>query len=223
MTNVLDRFNRADGAVGNADSGQLWVPQAVDQGWIISGNALKRTGGPAFVHAINVVETGNSDGWVEATLVGTSGAGAFYIGLVGRVVNDNNHLLLQGLIGSGVYLYSKVGGGYNLWASYAFPLAFGDRIGLRVKGMIVAAYRNGVLLGSVDMVVAPSHAHSGATKWGVYNYTAGTAGLEDFNFKQPVKARNAANTGWDTGYVKRWDGAAWTPRTARRWSGTAWV
>ncbi len=118
MANALDRFNRADtddtansnaGTLGNADSGQAWsIPYAAWR-WKIVGNQAGRPNGPVG-QSIVWLDTGESDVLVEATLAGSGGG---YIGIVSRVIDDNNYLLIQCLIGSSAVPYTKMGGGFN--------------------------------------------------------------------------------------------------------------
>ncbi len=98
--------------------------------------------------------------------------------------------------------------------------AYGDRVGILVKGYTVAYHRNGVYGATQNLTSTAGMAHLNATNYGIYNYTAGTTRLDDFTVKTPEKTYDG--TSWQKNYKKVWNGTAWVTRAARRWDGSFW-
>jgi hypothetical protein len=221
MGNVIDRFNRPDtapdaGTLGIADTGQVWQQSSVAHKWQISNNQAGRPNGAGNVQSQAWVNAGIGDAWTEVTL---AGAGGGYIGLVGRVLDDFNHILIQCLIGNTMYAYIRTGGGYtNLGLSGTGAPAYGDRIGMRVFGSTLIVYRNGIASNTLNLGANSHHTRTG---WGLYNYTGGANKLDDFAVKVPAKVWNGS--AWVSQWAKTWDGALWKPRAVRRWDGVAWI
>ncbi len=66
--NVIDHFNRANGAIGSAETGHVWTG---DQ-WTIEGNTARRTGGTnaSWVDSELFADAGTPDVEVSATILG---------------------------------------------------------------------------------------------------------------------------------------------------------
>jgi len=224
MSNVLDRFNRANtndtgnGALGTADTGQAWTVPAAGWRWGIVDDKAGRPNGPTD-QAVAWIDAGESDVLVEATLMGEGGG---YIGIIARATDTNNYLLMQCQIGSATYAYTRYGGVFNGLPGAPPPgaPAYGDRVGILTKGLTVSFHRNGVYGPIQNLAGNPPVAHVNATKHGLYMYSAGANRLEDFSVKTPEKTYVGA--AWQKHYAKAWDGTTWIRRAVRRYDGANW-
>lgn len=75
---ALDTFNRADGSLGTADSGQSWLATDLAQWGVVSNHGM-RTAGTASIGAAVAIDSATANHTVEADI--TFGAGDTYAGL----------------------------------------------------------------------------------------------------------------------------------------------
>lgn len=147
---VRDSFSRPDSiyTLGTADSGQSWTLLAGNWG-VTSGVAQPRNSG-AGLNEVAVIESGRSNGFVQATLFGNvTGAEA---GLVFRAV-DANHYWTAVVDGTQTKVYRAVPGllGYDTAKvlMQTIPVSFGQgdvmRVEMREDAMQVL--KNGAVIG----------------------------------------------------------------------------
>lgn len=100
---VSDTFDRGNGPMGVADTGQVWgVVQTPSSTWAISGNKARATAANLSIIAL---ESGVSDCTVSADFDETSGEN----GIAWRIVDNDNHYMIFPRYNS---VYKKVDGTY---------------------------------------------------------------------------------------------------------------
>ena len=105
---VVDLFNRADGSLGTADSGQAWSVN----GFAISGNKVVPTSSGADVYA--AVDVGTPE--MEMVCDLNTGAATIDTGFIFRFIDNSNHLLA--IVSDGACrFYKKVADAYTMLAS----------------------------------------------------------------------------------------------------------
>lgn len=162
-TDSFDRTNAATlGAVPN--TGLVYEYYGVSGFEIVGGTAKKLT--PTLQASQAVVNTGTTNAEVTVQVVGTS-----YMGVVGRFVDTNNHILVQALVGGYAILYQKIGGVFTTLASPSNVFTSGDRLGLRVVGTTAVVLLNGAIIGTGSLTGAGALAN--ATRWGLNGYAIG--------------------------------------------------
>lgn len=163
-TSVTDTFNRADNAssMGNADTGQMWVPNSGT--WGISANRAYETG-VAGVQATTVVDSGMSDCYVEVTLTTFDDTGLCF-----RSTDDNNYFLTNGST-----LFRKQGGVYGGIGGIGGILS-GDVLKVELNGSSIKVYVNGSLALSVTDTFNQT-----ATKHGLRKNGTDVARFDDFS------------------------------------------
>lgn len=217
--NVIDRCNREDGPIGSADSGQAWVTPGTPQ-WTVLGNKLARTGGVEGWNGAEAwIDTGSADSLIEATC----GDNLTYVSFVQRCsVTPGAHFMILPTPNF-LYLYWTASGyNYAIIATYALPIAPGDRLGSLMIGTRWEIFLNGVskIVYNLDPNAAWS-ALLGNTRHGISSYYAGaTLTWDNVSIKVPVRIHDG--TAMKNRMVRVWDGAAHVRRAARRWNGTYW-
>jgi len=103
---AADSFNRANGAIGTADTGQSWATLNSSSTFNISSNQAAPTTVTGTLHTPCVVDAGVSDCVVSCDFVSSTSG----IGFVFRCVDDSNYWLA--LIFDGA-LYKKVAGSFT--------------------------------------------------------------------------------------------------------------
>jgi len=159
---VSDAFNRADSTttMGNADSGQTWVPNRGT--WGISSNRAYCVNS-AVGQCSTVIDSGLADCSVQMT-VQTTGD----VGMCWRSTDDNNHFL-----GGSGSIYRKQGGGYTLVASGS-AVSSGDVIKVVLSGSSHTLTKNGAAWCSFT-----DSFNSTATKHGIRHHNS-TSFFDDF-------------------------------------------
>lgn len=137
---AFDTFTRANGAIGRADSGQLW---AVGGGtWTVASNAAAAAadGGTGPLVTLPVRRP---DGTLSCVVTGTSGVH----GLVFRYVDGNNYWMIardNGVFyGNGVFIHKVVAGVVTLYGPISLPSSpttfrvamLGTRIRIEINGV----------------------------------------------------------------------------------------
>lgn len=101
---VWDSFNRANGAIGNADSGQAWVASGAKPLYVQSNVCIGDAAGA--LEDCHYIDCGQSDVFVQAELYLSASSG-LHCGLVWRLADaDNYHL---------VFLFYNGGTNYRLY------------------------------------------------------------------------------------------------------------
>ncbi len=122
---VSDSFNRANGAIGNADTGQPWVafvgtPVIFSNQYLANGVGL----------ATSAIDSGLTDCTVAVTML----SGQFS-GLIWRVVDGNNYLLCQWEPDNSLGVYTRIAGVFTLLADSApNVMATGRRVSITISG-----------------------------------------------------------------------------------------
>lgn len=185
MANVTDSFNRADDAatLGNADSGQTWVPDDSGGGffsvWGISGNRAYAPG-PAPDHQTQAyVETGKSDGTVAVKIAVYGGDD----GIIFRYRDVNNYLLATVVSGGTErIIYERVAFAFAaLDVSSGLSFGDGDVLGVVMSGTSIITTKNGSPFGTP---ITTSRFQT-ETKHGIRTYTGATGTttrFDDFSF-----------------------------------------
>lgn len=172
MPVVYDSFNRADGVMGNADSGRAWISQEASPG--IASNKAKAT-----TNAVTecVAESRTANGLIQETVnVGTPGGTGLGAGPLVRDVDTDNFLWAY------IYVNGVGGGSFNLAKIIA-----GVSTGLGAWGMpaentdyAMAVLANDtslrVYVDGVQRISATDAAHQTATKHGWRTSSAGGSG-----------------------------------------------
>lgn len=166
---VSDTFNRPDGSLGVADTGQVWSLLAGTLG--IVSNAATRTA----VTSPNVaaIESGHSNVDISVDMTWRANAG-----LVFRLSDQNNYFLTR--IMSGLYQIYKIENSVTTKiGEYAMPTTLGTVYSLKVtaSGDNILNYINGVLAISVQ-----SSFNTSATMHGITTRTSDSGDTLD-NFK----------------------------------------
>ena len=164
-SDIIDTFTRANGPVGNTETGQPWVARygGTLAAWDILNNNLRRIEGTT---GILIVAAEFSDGYVEA-VVGDP------VGLGTRVVarcDASGDCIMWSADGANTAIHKFEAGGYLTLGSHATAVQPGDTIRLEFEGSTLRGYVNGALL-----VTATSTFHQAALEHGVSVYDgAGT-------------------------------------------------
>jgi hypothetical protein len=137
---IGDSFDRADGSLGNATSGQAWVT-GVGLPVVASNKAAASTA----VNTRAYVESGKADGYVEIEMTHTGAATQSW--LVFRLSDGNNYWRV-GFNGGDLKMEKVVAGavttittGLSVWVFYDSPAAI--RVGVLLNGNSIAIRING--------------------------------------------------------------------------------
>lgn len=147
-----DSFNRANGSIGKADTGQMW--QTLNMGHSIVDNKLKS---PSIDDNISYVDVHTHNFEVVADLSWDS-----YASLVFRFKDNDNYLLVR-LNSLGLALYSKVAGTANELKIHAFTPVKGTTYNVRVHTLdtVLTIYLN-----DVEVISFSTSDHLNETKIG---------------------------------------------------------
>jgi len=161
---VTDSFNRADSTttMGNADTGQTWVPNSGT--WGISSNKARLVTGTS--QATTVLDSGLSDCTIEVTLSTFE-----YSGLCFRSTDDNNHFLTNA--GS---LSRREGGTFTKINDFSQGFASGDTIKVVLSSSSITVYRNGS-----SVLSATSSFNQSETFHGLRTNAGTNARFDDFS------------------------------------------
>lgn len=167
---VSDSFNRADGALGNADSGQAWTITNATWG-LVSGQVKALT--TASGYALADIDAGIADVAIQADIVfqGLGGSLAF------RVTNGANFYIAQ-LVGTQTRVYKCVGGAFTQLAVGGGAHTVGVTYTLRVEvvGSSIKVYENGVLV-----ITLTDATYTTQTRHGLYVDTTLATTIDNFS------------------------------------------
>lgn len=142
---LLDSFNRADGTVGNLDTGQTWVAEAGGS-WVVSSNALAMTGGTNKSLTVNV---GSTSMRVAATRLARASA---FTDIVASVVGASDYYRFQIDPTNGALYVGRLIGGVNTWLWNGAPPggSYTGRFEFTIKheagGTLITASANGTVV-----------------------------------------------------------------------------
>lgn len=173
---VSDDFNRANGALGTSDTGQVWADVTAAGGLTIVSNKVDAT---ADTWEAAYLETGMPDCIVQADIVpGTSSTEA---GIFARNDGTFNNLIgfIQGVSSGSVRLHKRVGGVYTEIGTGTNGNGPGvsEKLRLVCKGSSLQAYRNDVL-----EITVTDGANATLTKAGI-QLRASDATADNFSVK----------------------------------------
>ena len=133
FTTITDSFNRANGAIGSTDTGQVWT--SFSGTWEVDTNQAKISSAGGTQNHV-VVESTVSDCTITATMaVGDDG------GLCFRASDDNNLFVTSGLGGQ---LYRRTAGGFTSIGTFA-SFSASDVMRIVLSGTSISVFKNGVL------------------------------------------------------------------------------
>ncbi len=214
--NVVDHFNRVNGAIGSAETGHVWTG---DQ-WSIEENTARRTGGTngSRTGAELFADAGTPDVEVSATLL----ANTLQTGVILRHSAPGTHYLAILNTGStGAYIYRGNNGVYVTLALISLEAIATPRVTVRVRGQTITMFRNGIQVltaTDTDTTLAANTKH-GFT--GLYR-AAGYSTIDDLAIV-PALTKIWDGTVWKDRWARIWDGAAWRTRPVRKWDGAQWA
>lgn len=152
-TVVTDTFNRANGNLGNADSGQAWLTGGVaTTAWVVSSNVAKRASATTSVSDVAYIDIGKTDVILSADIVITnSSQGSSLIARMSGTTVDN--CMRFYMYGNGTLAIMKfIGGVQTTLAQTTFSYTSGASYSctFTCRGNIFSAYINGVLKVSTE-------------------------------------------------------------------------
>lgn len=183
---ALDTFNRADGSLGTADSGQNWtVPDSL---WKIVSNKAKYTVGGTGTYGKNAyIDSGITNHTVEADIV--RGTNDDYVGLCFQtaIASPDNTGWRFRCSGTTAYISLVLSGTFTDYASAEFSWSGGVQHHVKVVtyqsggNLYISAYIDGVLITSYT---GAAYIYSNLTNAGLCTIRAAAAPGSTFdNFK----------------------------------------
>lgn len=161
---VYDSFNRADGDIGTADSGQVWFGDTSPLYWSIVSNKAKRTKlTPAlFASAALTLPQSIGDYTVEADITMNATVSGDYAGLFGRGHPDCAYSVAVSIYNTGMALIA-IGSGRtssSTLATYSYSWTPGERHKIRLVLSGTNAY---VYLDETQIMTSAISAWSGGS------------------------------------------------------------
>lgn len=161
---VTDNFNRANGALGNAVTGQAWSTS--DAKVVINSNKANAPTASNFTQTSHAwIDAGVSDATAQATMLDDN---AF---LTFRVVDATNfYYWTNGVVArvvAGTATRIDSGGG---------TFTTNDVLKVTAVGATLRCYKNGTLV-----MILPASSHLGATKFGIGIAHSASLGVDDFS------------------------------------------
>lgn len=136
---VTDSFNRADGAIGVADSGQTW--QQAGTSALITGNKCRSTAGTQAY-----IDCGQSDVTIQLTMANRDPVNGS-TRIIARFLDTNNYLYWGENATTSTYqIVRKQGGLFTTLLDSGITPANGDVLKLVLSGSTLQGYRNGSLI-----------------------------------------------------------------------------
>ena len=177
---VVDRFNRVNGNLGNADSGQAWQSNGANTtAWIVSSNVAKRASVTNSVNDVAYIDCGRSDVVVSADITLTTYSQGS--SLVARMSGNNlDNSISMYLHPSGqVSLRKRIAGSDTFLGLTTFSYVGGATYAciLECKGNDFKIYINGVL----KVSVTDDNALKTNTKVGMFLRLATSAEFDYFD------------------------------------------
>ena len=149
---AFDYFNRADGALGTADSGQAWLSNGTNTtAWVVSSNKAKRASVTNSVNDVAYIDSGRTDVTVSADI--TMGGYSQGSHLVARMSGNNfdNSISMYLHPSNQVALRKRISGVDTFLGLTSFGYVLGTTYDCRIecKGNDFKIYINDVLKVSV--------------------------------------------------------------------------
>lgn len=155
---VSDAFNRADGPIGTADTGQIW--ENIENSMVITGNNVN--GSAAAVNNTAVIESGKSDAEISSTVIGTS---ADWKRIVFRAIDANNYFYFQTRAtgaGQPVQLFRKQAGASTSLFAVTGTVAAGSKMKVILLGSKIRCF-----IDATEYQTATDTFNQTATKHGI--------------------------------------------------------
>jgi hypothetical protein len=183
-----DRFDRADGALGTAETGQAWSSHA---GAFVIRDRVAAANDSLFQpdRVFSTLDTGETDHYVQATLrqLTRSDVTSRTNGLIARWTDINNFTRFTYLTDTGLRIIDRAGGADTTLATYEVDLWEGVVIGVGIVNQTVTGYIGGAPVCTATLTGAIDGTRAGLT----CSYTA-TSGrspeLGDFHVWDRVAA-----------------------------------
>ena len=152
---VFDSFNRANGNLGNAESGQPWLTGgSPTTAWVVASNVAKRASATTSVDDVAYIDCGTPNVTVSATItMSTVSNGCFLVArMSGTNMNNSmsavfvdspNLVLIQKSIAGVVTDLASVS--YSITSGVAYDCSFicsGNDFTVKINGSVVATATN---------------------------------------------------------------------------------
>lgn len=213
MSNRTDNFNRANSTSTinpPSDGGSNWT--AVVGTWGIATNKGYDAGADAG--GVVVLDSTTSDVDVQATVSGHGGGSEDY-GLVGRLADSSNYLLVREA--SGAYdLFKQVSGSFTAIFTGQGTAADGDVLKLSMSGSTIKVFVNASQIGGTQTITAGQT----NTKHGFRDNSAAGARYDDFSITDTGGGGTAYSLSGSAGSFAL-TGEALTPSAGRPLSASA--
>lgn len=152
-TIITDSFNRSNGNLGNADTGQAWLTGgAATTKWVVSSNVAKRASATTSVNDVAYIDCGKSDVIVSAdiTLTTSSSGSRLVARMSGTSVDNSMSMYLHP--GGTVSIFRTISGSNSSIASAPFAFVGGSTYScvFMCRGNVFSVYINGVLKVSAE-------------------------------------------------------------------------
>lgn len=172
-TIAVDNFNRANGALGNAQTGQPWILIGDGVSWSIDAGKARYThatiGGAACINAFtphasveSIITYGGNDG------------------LAGRFVDHNNYYTVR-FAASGLAVLRFIAGVFTTVGSFNMTLVLGQAYHLKAMfaGTNILVFLNGALC----MTVTNESSHMQGTGFGLRVFNSPGGRYDDFRLE----------------------------------------
>lgn len=150
---ISDTFNRSNGNLGTADTGQSWLTGgSATTAWVVSSNVAKRASATTSVNDVTYIDCGKSDVIISANITITSFSNS--IRLVARMSGtDINNCMSMVLSSSGVvYIVKTISGSVTTLTQAPYSYSYGSTYSCKFvcRGNIFTVYIDGVLKVSTE-------------------------------------------------------------------------
>lgn len=145
---ISDTFNRSNGNLGIADTGQSWLTGGTaTTAWVVNSNVAKRATATTSVNDVTYIDCGKSDVIISADITKTALSNASRIIARMSGTNTNNCMFMDINSAGQVYLGSLINGISNIFAQSKYPYTSGSTYSCRLecRGNIFTVYIDGVL------------------------------------------------------------------------------
>lgn len=179
-TIVFDSFDRANGYLGNAETGQAWLSNGSNTtAWVVNGNVAKRYSPTTAVTDSAYIDCGKSNVVVSADItISDYSLGVYLVARMSGVSVDNCVALYLSRAGL-VYIRKCISGTWTSLGQAAYSYVSGNTYSCELSciGNTFNAYLNGEL----KVTAEDDNALKSNTKVGMYLPCESSAGFDWFN------------------------------------------
>jgi len=150
-TIVYDSFNRANGNLGNADTGQAWLTGgSPSTAWVVSSNLAKRATATNLNSDVAYIDCGKADVTISADVVMTNTYGVYLIARMASASASDSIGAYLDVTGQ-VMVVKRIAGSSTILGNTTFAYTAGSIVScvFSCKGNDFKIYINGVLKASV--------------------------------------------------------------------------